>query len=145
MHTHTQWYVGCVCLLAGFSSCCVLPTTPTVHALQLFCLSPCLCIARILWRISSCGQSAKPLKRLFFFFFPSTCAEVKPAVSIPYQSLQTCFFFFLLSNLVLPHPPQQCVFVWWEVVKLCLRKASKDSSPGPLISCAIGLKDLCPL
>lgn len=35
---------------------------------SLFCLSLCLCIAGISWR-SSRGQSAKPLKRLFFSCF----------------------------------------------------------------------------
>lgn len=96
--THAYAYNGMrVCLLWQSSPhvVCKLSTTPTHHALQLFFfVCPCvLCIAGILWRISSRGQSAKALKRLFFFFFsfPPTCVEVKPAVSVPYESLPMCF------------------------------------------------------
>lgn len=48
------------------------------------------------------------------------------------------FFFFFFLIFFLPHPSQPCVFVWWEVVKQRLRKASKFRSiRGALIG------DLC--
>lgn len=72
----------------AFSTCCAA-----------FCV--CLCVAGILWRISSSVQSARVLKTLFFFFLSdlcSACAEVKPAVSI----WKSCFFlvttYLILQN-----------------------------------------------
>lgn len=105
---------------------CKLSATITLHAVQPFCLSVHLCIAGILLRISSCGQSAKSLKRLFFFFLLSpTCAEVKPTVSIPYQSPQTRFFFFpfLISSYLTLQNSMRL-----SGRKLRLRKAAKFHS-----------------
>lgn len=124
-HTRTMLCRVCLSSSRHFPMLCL---SSLLRLQYMLCSSFCLCIAGILLRVSSCGQSAKAL-----FFSRSLSlqrAEVKPAVSVQYQSLQTCFFssssYLILHNSV-------CVCVCLSGGKLsryvCARL--RNSTPGP--------------
>lgn len=118
--TQTHWYVGCVCLVAGFSPMlCVSSLLRLQYMLcSFFCLSVCFVHS---WHfmediiLQPVCQSAE--KAVFLLLFNMCSSETGCLNAI---SKFTDIFFFL-SSLFLPHSPKQCVFV----VKLRLRQASK--------------------
>lgn len=106
-----------------------------------FFVCPCvLCIAGVLLRISSRGQAAKALKRLFFFLLYNMCWS--GTLSIPYQSLQTCFFspFQVSSYLTLQN--SVCVCLCGGKLSSYVCVMLRNSFPGALIGCATKLRGL---
>lgn len=133
-HTRTMLCRVCLSSSRHFPMLCL---SSLLRLQYMLCSSFCLCIAGILLRVSSCGQSAKAL--FFSRSLSPTCWSETSCLSSISKSTDVFFFFFFL-----PHPPQQCLCV-------CLVGSCQDTFaqgfeiplPAPLIGQTVIFSRCC--